>query len=352
MNPLAEKWQWPSDHLPIGASVERVGVEGTLRIISWNVLNTLWVHCISSDSQGLDGSDITKQNIQARSHLTVREERVAILVMELMRNCDILCLQECSLEMIEVINRGMDHTFGEGAIGRHTTAGEYSDFGVIYYREERCHKPTSSTSNQYISCGRDHYLHSLYFPHAIVPILVFNTHWNVHNEALKLGEKINCFLPREVDYPVVLCGDMSQKESVVLKGLNILRPGLFAAVNIPYFTSVNCDRVPVDHDHICYLNGWTRCPEEDLIRCPVEVKEEQDELPPTRFHIHAMQASQFCAELEALVTRLFFKIEVLLPITAEEGPLPALPASDQQEAGQQSHTTAVSSSQGHGHVSK
>lgn len=339
MNPLGEKWKWPSDHLPVGAVVNRVGStlnpKETLRVISWNVLNSLSVHFISSDSQGLNGSDITKQNFVSSHFLTRREERVALLIIELMRSCDILCLQECSPLIMETVSKGMDHIFGEKAIGNHSTAGKYGDFGVIYYSRNRCKNPSSTTSTQFTYLGREQYLQSLYFPNAVVPILIFNTHWNVSYSSIKLRDVVFRFVPREITYPVLICGDMYQKEVDVLRELNQGYPHQFAGVNIPYFTSVNSERVPVDYDHICYLNGWTRCPEEDDLRPAHEVYDEQRELPSTRFYIRPLQADQFSEELEALITNLAFKVEVLIPIIEEEGPLPELPVLDQPKADRQ-----------------
>ena len=49
MGELHEKWQFPSDHLPVGIEVDGV------KIISWNVLNNVYMEWVTTkDSQGLN----------------------------------------------------------------------------------------------------------------------------------------------------------------------------------------------------------------------------------------------------------------------------------------------------------
>jgi endonuclease/exonuclease/phosphatase family metal-dependent hydrolase len=51
---LHEHWKFTSDHLPIGAKMDR------LRLASWNVLNEKYLHFIIDDGQGLNTSLITR----------------------------------------------------------------------------------------------------------------------------------------------------------------------------------------------------------------------------------------------------------------------------------------------------
>jgi hypothetical protein len=100
---LAEKWQFPSDHIPVGAQV------GNAHVISWNILNNHFISWVTElDSQGLKGSLISKLNDQKSlkyEGLTLRDELVATLLLQVMnesphRNHLILSLQECSPEFI------------------------------------------------------------------------------------------------------------------------------------------------------------------------------------------------------------------------------------------------------------
>ena len=79
---LGSKWSFPSDHLPIGASIEQI------HIAFWNVLHTASLHYIESNAQGLrDCQIITKKNpVRAGSLLTEREEYVLQEIMNMVNH--------------------------------------------------------------------------------------------------------------------------------------------------------------------------------------------------------------------------------------------------------------------------
>ncbi len=98
---LAEKWEFPSDHLPVGAKV------GNAHVISWNILNNHFMKWVTElDSQGLKGSLISKLNdIKSTKYpgLTMRDELIMVRLNEIMkthRKGLILSLQECSPEFL------------------------------------------------------------------------------------------------------------------------------------------------------------------------------------------------------------------------------------------------------------
>jgi hypothetical protein len=91
---LGEKWNFVSDHLPIGVLI------GDFRALSWNVLNEQYMHYIKENGQGLNGSLITQlHGVMASKGLNLREE---IIFKELMLLMDdryprsIIALQEVS----------------------------------------------------------------------------------------------------------------------------------------------------------------------------------------------------------------------------------------------------------------
>jgi endonuclease/exonuclease/phosphatase family metal-dependent hydrolase len=90
---LGAKWQFPSDHLPVGAKV------GNARILSWNVLNKSFISWVYNNSQGLKGSMLTELDKPSEKNpkLTRREELVIQYILEMIANHDnvILALQEC-----------------------------------------------------------------------------------------------------------------------------------------------------------------------------------------------------------------------------------------------------------------
>jgi len=98
---LQEKWKFPSDHLPIGMTLD------DLNIVSWNVLDVAYMNwVIEKNSQGLSHSMIADEHVYiGDSQLTVRDRHVADLVLETISHPthprSILCLQECSNAFIE-----------------------------------------------------------------------------------------------------------------------------------------------------------------------------------------------------------------------------------------------------------
>ncbi len=94
---LAEKWQFPSDHLPVGAKV------GNAHVISWNLLDQDYMSWVYNDSQGLKGSMLTQLDTPSETYtaLTRREELVIQYLAEIMKNPLhnshlILAIQECN----------------------------------------------------------------------------------------------------------------------------------------------------------------------------------------------------------------------------------------------------------------
>jgi guanosine-3',5'-bis(diphosphate) 3'-pyrophosphohydrolase len=74
---LAETWQFPSDHLPVGATVNGIP------IASWNVLDTAALHWIESNAQGLSKSAIMSENVKENDTLTKREERICEYILSM-----------------------------------------------------------------------------------------------------------------------------------------------------------------------------------------------------------------------------------------------------------------------------
>jgi len=93
---LHEKWQFPSDHLPIGVRVD------DLNIISWNVLNNTYIDwVIDKDSQGLKGSMISDLNVAVQSNgLTKRDQLVVEMINAMSNSSDVIALQECGIAFL------------------------------------------------------------------------------------------------------------------------------------------------------------------------------------------------------------------------------------------------------------
>ena len=90
---LGAEWQFPSDHLPIGAKIDCA-----YNFVSWNVLNSAYLHWIYNNDQGLAGSLITQEDIRIdESQLSIREQHVINELIEMTdKEMHVICLQECS----------------------------------------------------------------------------------------------------------------------------------------------------------------------------------------------------------------------------------------------------------------
>jgi len=88
---LHEKWQFPSDHLPVGIEVDGV------KIISWNVLNNAYMEWVTTkDSQGLNRSMISDlDKVVQPNGLTQRDLIVVDMVASMMNSGQVVALQEC-----------------------------------------------------------------------------------------------------------------------------------------------------------------------------------------------------------------------------------------------------------------
>ncbi len=97
---LQEKWQFPSDHLPIGMSFEGLG------IASWNVMNTIYFKWVEENSQGLSRSMLAQENVLLpNSPLTLREKHTVDQVLEMLSHPvqprSLVALQECGAAFLE-----------------------------------------------------------------------------------------------------------------------------------------------------------------------------------------------------------------------------------------------------------
>lgn len=76
---LGKKWQYPSDHLPVGMKI------GDQRVLSWNILNKKFMSWVYSNSQGLNGSmltDLDKPSV-SNPRITRRDELVIAYILEM-----------------------------------------------------------------------------------------------------------------------------------------------------------------------------------------------------------------------------------------------------------------------------
>lgn len=98
---LQERWQFPSDHLPIAMTFD------DFHFVSWNVLDADYMSWVTEkDSQGLSRSMIADEHVYiGDSKLTIRDRHIVDLILQMISHPthprSILSLQECSKPFIE-----------------------------------------------------------------------------------------------------------------------------------------------------------------------------------------------------------------------------------------------------------
>ena len=108
VEPLHDKWDFVSDHLPVGARLCGTGASALhgkdLYVVSWNVLNHHFLEHIEKDLQGLRSSSIHRASKMSMKR--VRQIVDAVKTM-LDRTSEmpkaIVCLQACWPELLAVL---------------------------------------------------------------------------------------------------------------------------------------------------------------------------------------------------------------------------------------------------------
>lgn len=104
---LHEKWQFPSDHLPIGLDLDG------LKMVSWNVLNPIYMHWVTEeDSQGLSRSLIVQEHVHLpEKTITAREARIISDILKMIQGQDVLALQECGMNFLKELESKLPSHF-------------------------------------------------------------------------------------------------------------------------------------------------------------------------------------------------------------------------------------------------
>lgn len=127
---LHEKWQFPSDHLPIGIVVD--GME----IISFNVLNDAYIEWIYKDTQGLNHSLITELDKKINDEgLTLRDKYVIDMILKMLSQSDnraLLCLQECSPQFLKELENSLPSNWN-----LIKSDSKLSDQNVVLYNSDK-----------------------------------------------------------------------------------------------------------------------------------------------------------------------------------------------------------------------
>lgn len=123
---LQEKWQFPSDHLPVG-----ITYDGD-HFFSWNVLSSRYVYWM--DTLGLNRSLIMQEHDSSQG-LTSRDQHVARLILDAIYHPthprSILALQECELPFLNHLKSILPPQFIVQSYGENAILIDRNHFEVI-----------------------------------------------------------------------------------------------------------------------------------------------------------------------------------------------------------------------------
>lgn len=164
---LQEKWQFPSDHLPIAMSFDR------LNIASWNVLDAAYMDwVIEKNHQGLSRSLISDEHVYiGDSKLTFRDLHTIDLVKEMIESPrDVIALQECSRAFIKQLRSELPENFKIIAHYGEALVINMNQFEVMEAKAVRgIFKASPQRTLQVISLLRKETQETLHFVNAHLP---------------------------------------------------------------------------------------------------------------------------------------------------------------------------------------
>jgi hypothetical protein len=250
---MGRDWNFPSDHLPIGAKV------GDTHIAFWNVLNKKYLHQIEKNGQGLKNSSILKDNLplHSKTTLTAREEKICSQIFEMISHPThpraLIALQESSEEILNyltaylpekwVIITPPDQPFSEDVFIYDSSVFDYLDHSAIKYSKELPKTIFSLTLREIKSDKSMKFIQS-HIPEGMV---------DSPEGCKKFSEEIvRQFDPKKIQ---ILLGDMGQPPYVIEKALDSAAKALkmeaqpFDHLTISYPTHIdsNCNAEWVDN---------------------------------------------------------------------------------------------------------
>jgi len=138
---LGEKWEFGSDHLPTGVSVDN------RHFVSWNILDKKYLRWIETNSQGLLKSAIMRDNVplSETSPLTVREEKIIRQIVEMATHPthprSVIALQETNPDVFEELQQRLPKSY--------VYADLSSSHGDVFFFDNAAFEMVDFTGNNY-----------------------------------------------------------------------------------------------------------------------------------------------------------------------------------------------------------
>ncbi len=127
---MREKWTHPSDHLPIGVTLQG---QSPIHIATWNILADIYMKHVMDDYQGLMGSAITTEHEKVTEEgITLRNQHLIDHILQMLTDKDrprgVIALQECGKTFIQHLKKSLAPHFKLSLAGE----SEEDQIAMIY----------------------------------------------------------------------------------------------------------------------------------------------------------------------------------------------------------------------------
>lgn len=258
---LGSQWVYPSDHFPVGVTF---GGDEKFSVISWNILNSLWVSYIDNDrdSQGLRQSKVVKWHQKKPDEWTKREHKVVDRIVSMLNDPSqnrVLCLQEGSKITLPLLQKKLYEAFGD-RFSILTSDMKYNDLGIVIYDASKLELSQSKVVHGTYSDDTDNFILDMQFNSKTSPgrFRVVSTH--IPGGAKSIGRKEFATYLKENSTPAtptIVVGDMNQTTETIGKAICkvLTEPTSLHALPVPYYTHVNTFREAADYDQIWHADN-------------------------------------------------------------------------------------------------
>jgi thioredoxin reductase (NADPH) len=240
---LQEKWTLPSDHLPIGISVS--DGKDPFTVVSWNVLNSEYMHWIYKNGQGLGHSILIEEDTPIHPDgFTLREQHVIDALLQMIHSSKhLLCLQECSERFIQELKKQLPPSIKLLRSSEEPTKNQ----NVILYDEQKfqCIEKTLHTDAFLSEPGRP--LMEAVLEKEGIRYRIFNAHLRCDSAKSQRFELAQFVRKRQSPSDVTLIlGDLNVEQAQMAEAL--ASPGMIPFS--PYKTTVSPELHSKAIDHI------------------------------------------------------------------------------------------------------
>ncbi|WP_143406390.1 hypothetical protein [Estrella lausannensis] len=258
---LSSGWNCPSDHLPVGVTLESSDLPKPISVISWNILNSLWIPYIEQDAEtnGMKESAILKLDriIEGTSY-TERELKVNELIQSILwgqmqrGRSPILLLQEVSTPMRKLIEKDIPQQLCILA-----TDPGFNDLGLVIYDQEILVVEEYEVIHGLYSRDRDNFVQDVIFSirGSEQRLRIINTHIP-GGEGSCGPQEFSSYLQAtfKPGMPTLAAGDMNvespEVDSALKEAFNGASP--FAPVVQSYGTYINSSNKLLQYDQILF----------------------------------------------------------------------------------------------------